>query len=188
MWKSLLPLLALGLLQVQPQVGQAGKDVVYVPTMPALVDKMLDLAHVTAQDYVIDLGSGDGRTVIAAARRGARALGIEYEADLVALSTRNAAAAGVAASATFVKQDFFETDLSKATVVTMFLLPELNLRLRPKLLTLPAGTRIVSNTFAMGDWNPDETAPIRSWAARSKRATRADWWSTAASARIGSRS
>jgi SAM-dependent methyltransferase len=153
-------LLALGLLQVQPQVGQAGKDVVYVPTMPALVDKMLDLAHVTAQDYVIDLGSGDGRTVIAAARRGARALGIEYEADLVALSTRNAAAAGVAASATFVKQDFFETDLSKATVVTMFLLPELNLRLRPKLLTLPAGTRIVSNTFAMGDWNPDETAKV----------------------------
>ena len=153
-------MLALGLLQVQPQIGQPGKDVVYLPTVPSLVDKMLDLAHVTAQDYVIDLGSGDGRTVIAAAKRGARALGIEYDADLVALSTKNAAAEGVAASATFVQQDFLEADLAKATVVTMFLLPELNLRLRPKLLALPPGTRIVSNTFAMGDWNPDDTAKV----------------------------
>jgi SAM-dependent methyltransferase len=160
MWKSLLPLLALSLMQVQPQVGQPGKDVVYLPTMPALVDKMLDLAHVTAQDYVIDLGSGDGRTVIAAAKRGARGLGIEFDDNLVALSTKNAAAEGVGASATFVKEDLFEADLTKATVVTMFLLPEINLRLRPKLLTLSPGTRIVSNTFAMGDWNPDETAQV----------------------------
>jgi SAM-dependent methyltransferase len=159
-------LLALGLLplqqvqQVQPEIGQPGKDVVYVPTVPALVDKMLDLAHVTAQDYVIDLGSGDGRTVIAAAKRGARALGVEYNADLVALSTKNAVNAGVADRATFVKQDLFETNLADATVVTMFLLPEINLRLRPKILTLPPGTRVVSNSFPMGDWNPDDMATV----------------------------
>ena len=160
MWKSLLPLLALILLQVQPEIGQPGKDVVYLPTLPALVDKMLDMAHVTAQDYVIDLGSGDGRTVIAAARRGARALGVEFNADLVALSTRNAASEGVAARATFVKQDFYETDFANATVITMFLLPEVNLKLRPKFLAMPPGTRIVSNSFPMGDWNPDETARV----------------------------
>src|SRR5262249_3804875 len=160
MWKSLLPLLALGVLQAQPEIGQPGKDVVYVPTAPALVDKMLDLAHVTAQDYVIDLGSGDGRTVIAAANRGARALGVAYNADLVALSPRNAATAGVAARATFVKQDLFETSFAGATVITMFLLPEINLRLRPKILTLPPGTRIVSNTFPMGDWMPDDSVKI----------------------------
>jgi hypothetical protein len=160
MGKSLLPLLALGLLQVQPQIGQPGKDVVYLPTVPSLVDKMLDLAHVTAQDYVIDLGSGDGRTVIAAAKRGARALGIEFDANLVALSSTNAAAAGVGNSATFVKEDLFEADLTRATVITMFLLPEVNLRLRPRLLTLPPGTRIVSNTYAMGDWNPDDMVTV----------------------------
>ena len=153
-------MLALGLLQAQPEIGQPGKDVVYVPTAPALVDKMLDLAHVTAQDYVIDLGSGDGRTVIAAARRGARALGVEYNADLVALSTKNAETAGVADRATFVKQDLFETSFTGATVITMFLLPEINLRLRPKILTLPPGTRIVSNTFPMGDWTPDDSVKI----------------------------
>jgi len=153
-------LLALVLLQAQPQIGQPGKDVVWVPTVPALVEKMLDMAHVAAQDVVIDLGSGDGRTVIAAAKRGARALGIEYNADMVDLSTRNAATEGVSARATFVKDDLYETDLSKATVITMFLLPDINLRLRPKILDLAPGTRIVSNTFTMGDWTPDETAKI----------------------------
>src|SRR6266542_1568548 len=110
----------------EPTVGQAGKDVVWVPTPEALVEKMLDMAHVTAKDYVIDLGSGDGRTVIAAAKRGARALGIEYNPDMVELSKRNAAAAGVIDKASFVKADIFESDFSKATVITMFLLPSLN--------------------------------------------------------------
>ena len=160
MCKSLLPLLALLLLQVQPQIGQPGKDVVWVPTLPVLVEKMLDMAHVAPQDIVIDLGSGDGRTVIAAAKRGARALGIEYNPDMVELSTRNAATEGVAARATFMRADLFETDLSKATVITMFLLPDINLRLRPKILELAPGTRVVSNTFTMGDWMPDETAKI----------------------------
>ena len=144
----------------EPSVGQAGKDVVWVPTSDALVDKMLDMAQVTGNDYVIDLGSGDGRTVIAAAKRGATAHGIEYNPDMVELSKKRAAAAGVSAKATFEKADIFESDFSKATVITMFLLPELNLRLRPKLLDLKPGTRIVSNSFTMDDWQPDERATI----------------------------
>jgi precorrin-6B methylase 2 len=144
----------------QPQVGQPGKDVVWVPTSQALVEKMLDMANVTSQDYVIDLGSGDGRTVIAAARRGARALGIEYNPDMVELSRSNAAAEGVSSRATFVKADLFESDLSQATVITMFLLPAINLKLRPALLDLKPGTRIVSNTFTMEEWAPDETATV----------------------------
>jgi SAM-dependent methyltransferase len=139
----------------EPEVGQPGKDVVWVPTPQAVVDKMLDLARVTAKDYLIDLGSGDGRTVITAAKRGAHALGVEYNPDMVALSKRNAEAAGVSDRAQFVQADLFETDLSKATVITMFLLPDINLKLRPKLLGLKPGTRIVSNTFTMGDWQPD---------------------------------
>src|SRR4029453_10518927 len=110
----------------EPKVGQAGKDVVWVPTSQALVDKMLDMAKVTPQDFVIDLGSGDGRTVITAAKRGARALGIEYNPDMVALAERNATTAGVAGKATFTKADLFETDFSQANVVTMFLLPDIN--------------------------------------------------------------
>ena len=146
----------------EPSVGQAGKDVVWVPTPDALVEKMLDLAHVTPKDYVIDLGSGDGRTVIAAAKRGARALGIEYNPDMVELSKRNAAAAGVSDKASFVKADIFESDFSKATVITMFLLPSLNLQLRPKLLDLAPGTRLVSNSFTMEAWQDDDTATINS--------------------------
>ena len=142
----------------EPAVGQEGKDVVWVPTSQALVDKMLDMAKVTAQDYVIDLGSGDGRTVITAAKRGARALGIEYNPEMVELSKRNAEREGVAARATFVKADLFESDFSRATVITMFLLPEINLKLRPKILGLKPGTRVVSNTFTMGEWKADETA------------------------------
>jgi hypothetical protein len=141
----------------EPQSGQPGKDVVWVPTPQPLVDKMLDLANVTAQDYVIDLGSGDGRTVITAAKRGATAQGIEYNPDMVALSQRNATAQGVASKATFAKADLFETDFSKATVITMFLLPSINMQLRPKLLAMKPGTRIVSNAFDMEDWQPDET-------------------------------
>jgi hypothetical protein len=142
----------------QPKVGQQGKDVVWVPSPDALVNRMLDLAQVTPADYVIDLGSGDGRTVIAAAKRGAKALGIEYEQGLVELATRNATEAGVNDRASFMKADLFETDFSQATVLTMFLLPEINLRLRPKILDLRPGTRVVSNTFTMGDWVPDESA------------------------------
>jgi hypothetical protein len=140
----------------EPQVGQPGKDVVWVPTPQALVDKMLDMAAVTPQDYVMDLGSGDGRTVITAAKRGVQALGIEYNPDMVDLSVRNAAAAGVSDRAKFMKADLFQTDFSKATVITMFLLPAINLQLRPKILDMKPGTRVVSNTFTMDDWEPDE--------------------------------
>ena len=144
----------------EPKVGQAGKDVVWVPTSQLLVDKMLDMAKVTSQDYVIDLGSGDGRTVVTAAKRGARALGIEYNPEMVELSRRNATAAGVGDKATFVKADLFESDFSQATVITMFLLPQINLRLRPKILDLKPGTRIVSNTFTMEEWMPDQTETV----------------------------
>jgi precorrin-6B methylase 2 len=145
----------------EPQVGQPGKDVVWVPTSATLVEKMLDLAKVTQQDYVIDLGSGDGRTVIAAAKRGAHALGIEFNPDLVALSKRNAAKAGAGERVAFVREDFFQTDLSRATVITMFLLPDINLKLRPKLLDLRPGTRVVSNSFTMEEWQADETATVQ---------------------------
>ena len=146
--------------EFKPQVGQEGKDVVWVPTPQALVDKMLDLAKVTPQDYVIDLGSGDGRTVITAAKRGAKALGIEYNPDMVELSKRNAAKEGVTDKAQFMKADLFETDFSKATVITMFLLPEINMKLRPKILDMKPGTRVVSNSFTMGEWEDDETANV----------------------------
>ena len=139
----------------EPVSGQAGKDVVWVPTPQATVDKMLDLARVTAADYVIDLGSGNGITVITAAKRGATAYGIEFNPEMVALSQRLAKEAGVSARATFARADLFEADLSKATVITLFLLPEINEKLRPKLLDLKPGTRVASNTFDMGDWQPD---------------------------------
>jgi hypothetical protein len=145
----------------EPSVGQPGKDVVWVPTDQRLVDTMLDMAKVTPQDYLMDLGSGDGRTVITAAKRGLRAQGIEYNPDMVELSKRNATAAGVTDRATFVRADIFETDFSKATVLTLFLLPQLNERLRPTILNMKPGTRVVSNTFDMGDWEPErrETIP-----------------------------
>jgi len=146
--------------QFQPEVGQPGKDVVWVPTPQALVDKMLDMAKVTPQDYVMDLGSGDGRTVITAAKRGARAMGIEYNPDMVALSIANAAKEGLGDKAKFMKADLFETDFSQATVITMFLLPEINLKLRPKILDMKPGTRVVSNSFRMEDWEPDETFTV----------------------------
>jgi len=146
--------------EYQPEVGQEGKDVVWVPTPQVLVDKMLDMAKVTSKDYVIDLGSGDGRTVITAAKRGAKALGIEYNPEMVELSKRNAAKEGVTDKATFMKADLFESDFSHATVITMFLLPSINMKLRPKILDLKPGTRIVANSFDMEDWKPDETAKV----------------------------
>jgi len=143
-----------------PQSGQPGKDVVWVPSPSEMVEMLLDMAAVTPQDFVIDLGSGDGRTVIAAAKRGARAHGIEYDAALVALSKRNAAKEGVRDRATFEKGDVFESDFARATVIALFLTPEMNIRLRPKLLDLTPGTRIVANTFGIGDWNADRISTI----------------------------
>src|SRR5215204_1698158 len=144
----------------EPYSGQPGKDVVWVPTPQPLVEKMLDMAKLTPQDFHMDLGSGDGRTVITAAKRGARSMGIEYNPDMVDLSKKNAAAAGVGDKATFMKADLFETDLSKAQVITMFLLPSINMKLRPTILNLKPGTRIVSNTFTMEDWEADETQSV----------------------------
>jgi precorrin-6B methylase 2 len=144
----------------EPTPGQAGKDVVWVPTPQELVEKMLDMAQVTPQDYLIDLGSGDGRTVITAAKRGLRAHGIEYNPDMVALAQRNAAGAGVTDKATFARADLFESDFSKAQVVTMFLLPSINIKLRPTILNMRPGTRVVSNTFTMEDWPADQVETI----------------------------
>ena len=142
----------------EPTVSQAGKDVVWVPTPQPTVDNMLALSKLTPQDYLIDLGSGDGITVISAAKKGARAHGVEFNPDMVALSQRKAKEAGVSDKATFAQGDLFEADLSKATVITLFLLPNINLKLRPSLLELKPGTRIVSNTFDMGDWQYDAEA------------------------------
>ena len=151
----------------QPKVGQPGKDVVWVPTPAEMVDRMLDLAGVTPKDVVMDLGSGDGRNVIAAAKRGARAVGVEYNSDLVELSKKNAAAAGVADKATFLQGDMYEADFSQASVLALFLLPE-NLRiLLPKILELKPGTRVVANTFGFSGWTPEATTRMeegcRSW-------------------------
>jgi SAM-dependent methyltransferase len=144
-----------------PQVGQAGKDVIWVPTPEDLVERMLRMAQTTPNDFVIDLGSGDGRIAIAAAKKfNARSMGIEYNPDMVELSTRNAAKEGVAGKVRFAKADIFESDFSQATVITMYLLPGLNLKLRPKLLDMKPGTRIVSHQFNMDDWQPDEVTNI----------------------------
>ncbi len=140
-----------------PQVGQAGKDVVWVPTPDYLVDRMLRMAQVTPEDFVMDLGAGDGKIVIAAAKNfKARAKGIEFNPDMVELGQRNARSAGVGERATIEQGDIFKTDLSAATVITMYLLPVLNMQLRPSLLKLKPGTRLVTHEFNMGEWDPDE--------------------------------
>ena len=144
----------------KPTVGQAGKDVVWVPTPAALVEKMLDMAKVTPQDHVMDLGSGDGRNIIAAAKRGATAVGVEYNPDMVELSKREAAAQGVAGKASFIQGDMYEADISKATVLALFLLPHNLTKLTPKFLALKPGTRIVGNTFAPEGWEADESETI----------------------------
>ena len=145
----------------EPQVGQAGKDVIWVPTPEDLVERMLRMAQTTSNDFVVDLGSGDGRTVIAAAKKfGARSMGVEFNADMVDLSNRSAAREGVTAKAKFIRGDIFETDFSQATVVTMYLLPGLNLKLRPRILDMKPGTRVVSHQFNMDDWQPDETTNL----------------------------
>jgi len=152
----------------KPRMGQPGKDVVWIPSPPDVVEMMLNLAEITAKDFVIDLGSGDGRNVIAAAKRGARALGVEYNPDLVELSRRNAAEAGVADRATFVHGDMFAADISKATALILFLIPSNLSKLAPKFFALQPGTRIVSNTYEIGGgWEPDElgrvATPCLSW-------------------------
>jgi hypothetical protein len=151
----------------QPAAGLPGKDVVWVPTPPEVVEKMLDMAEVTANDFVMDLGSGDGRNVIAAARRGARALGVEYNPDLVDLSRRLAQDAGVAGKATFVQGDMYKADVSRATVLALFLKPENLDQMRDTFLAMKPGTRIVLNTFPITDWDPDVTEtmgpPCRIW-------------------------
>jgi SAM-dependent methyltransferase len=141
----------------EPIEGQPGKDVVWVPTPPVLVEKMLDMARVTPGDYVMDLGSGDGRNIIAAAKRGARALGVEYNPDMVELSRRIAAKEGVADKAQFVQGDMYEADISQATVMALFLLTENLNKLLPKFLDLKPGSRIVVNGFEIDDWKADET-------------------------------
>ena len=143
-----------------PSVGQEGKDVIWVPTPQALVERMLDMAKLTTADVHYDLGSGDGRTVITAAKRGVQAVGVEYNPDMVALSERAAAKEGVSGKAKFIRGDIFETDFSHATVVTLYLLPSLNLKLRPTILKMKPGTRVVSHAFSMDDWQPDQTENV----------------------------
>ena len=145
----------------EPQVGQAGKDVVWVPTPQVLVEKMLDMAKVTPQDFVMDLGSGDGRTVITAAKRGATAAGHRIQpATWWSCRRRTPRPPASTAKATFTKADLFETDFSKAQVITMFLLPSINMKLRPKILDLKPGTRIVTNSFTMEDWQADQSETV----------------------------
>ena len=141
----------------RPHSGQEGKDVIWVPTPQALVERMLDMAKLTPKDIHYALGSGDGRTVIAAAKRGARATGVEFNPEMVALSERAAAREGVAGKARFINGDIFQVDFTDATVVTLYLLPSLNVKLRPTLLRMKPGTRVVSHAFSMDDWRPDQT-------------------------------
>jgi hypothetical protein len=151
--------------QFQPQVGQAGKDVIWVPTPDEVVDRMLTMAQVTPQDFVMDLGAGDGKIAIAAAKKfGARAVGIEYNPDMVKHANANATAAGVAGNGpgkALIRQgDIFQTDFSQATVITLYLLPALNMKLRPQLLAMRPGTRVVSHSFTMEDWEADEISTL----------------------------
>lgn len=152
-----------------PEEGMDGKNVPWITTPQALVDKMLEMAGLSPEDLLIDLGSGDGRLVISAAKLGAKAIGVEYNPDLVKFSRQNAVREGVARKVQFVEGDIFEYDFSKATVISMFLLPEINMKLRPKLLNMKAGTRIVSNTFTMQEWEYDDMV----------RTAAADRWNTA---------
>lgn len=145
----------------EPTVGQAGKDVVWVPTPPELVEKMMDMAQVGPNDIVMDLGSGDGRNIIAAAKRGATAIGVEYNPDMVELSNRLAKEAGVAGKATFVQGDMFAADISKATVMALFLLPDNLRRLTDKFYNMKPGSRLVLNTFAIPEWEADVTETIQ---------------------------
>jgi len=151
--------------QFQPQVGQSGKDVIWVPTPDDVVERMLTMAQVTPNDYVWDLGAGDGKIAIMAAKKfGARATGIEYNPDMVKHANANAQAAGVAGTGKGQAQirhgDIFATDFSQATVITLYLLPALNMKLRPTILSMRPGTRVVSHSFSMEDWEADEISTL----------------------------
>jgi hypothetical protein len=147
--------------EFKPYVGQQGKDVVWVPTPDEVVDRMLTMAQTKPEDYVIDLGAGDGKIAIAAAKKfGARSMGVEYNPDMVAYAQKNLQAAGVAGKAQIVHGDIFATDFTQATVLTMYLLPSLNMKLRPQILALRPGTRIVTHAFNMEDWEPDESSDV----------------------------
>lgn len=143
----------------EPHIGQAGKDVIWVPTPDEVVERMLRMAQTTKDDLVYDLGAGDGKIAIAAAKKfGARSVGIEYNPDMAKHAQSNAEKAGVAGRARIQQGDIFATDFTQATVVTMYLLPALNLKLRPTILAMKPGTRVVSHSFTMDDWEPDETS------------------------------
>ena len=144
----------------KPQVGQSGKDVVWVPTPDEIVQRMLRMARVTPQDTVYDLGAGDGKIAIAAGKLGATAVGIEYNPDMAKLAQCYVQAENLTGKTRIIQGDVFKEDFSKASVVTMYLLPELNLRLRPTILNMKPGTRVTSHQFTMGDWEPDETAEV----------------------------
>ena len=145
----------------EPVIGMPGKDVVWVPTPPPVVEYMLDMAKVTPQDFVIDLGSGDGRIVIAAAKRGAKGFGVDLNKDLVQLSNEEATRLGFGERVQFLVRDMFETDLAPASVLTTYLLPHLNVRVRPQLLRqMKAGSRVVAYSFHMGEWQPDRVAQV----------------------------
>ena len=145
----------------EPQVGQAGKDVIWVPTPDEVVERMLRMAQLTPNDYVIDLGAGDGKIAIAAAKNfGARSMGIEYDPEMAKHAQGNVQKAGVAGRARIVQGDIFVTDFTQATVITMYLLPALNLKLRPQILAMRPGTRVVSHSFTMDDWEADETSSM----------------------------
>ena len=161
--KTLSFTLALLLVSLSSAIGQEGKgDVVYVPTPQEVVEEMLRLANVGPKDYLIDLGSGDGRIVITAAKKfGARGLGVDLDTALLKVARENAKKEGVADRVRFVEQNLFETDLSKATVISTYLLPEMNLKLRPKIFSLNAGTRVVMHDYHMDDWSPDEQRDIK---------------------------
>lgn len=149
--------------QYQPRLGQEGKDVIWMPTGNDLVNLMLKTAKVGPSDLVYDLGAGDGKIAIAAAKNfGARAVGIEFNPEMAALAQRNAKRAGVGDRVTIINGDIFKEDFSKATVVTLYLLPDLNLRLRPTILKMKPGTRVVSHAFTMGDWEPDQELDVGS--------------------------
>jgi hypothetical protein len=142
----------------KPQVGQSGKDVVWVPTPDELVQRMLRMAKVTPQDLVYDLGAGDGKIAIAAGKLGANSVGIEYNPDMAKLANCLVTADGVASKTKIIQGDIFKEDFSKATVITMYLLPELNLCVRHRILAMKPGTRVTSHQFTMGDWEADETS------------------------------
>jgi len=150
--------------EYKPQVGQEGKDVIWVPTPEGLIDKMLEAAKVSDKDTLFDLGAGDGIIAITAARKyGAKSVGIEYNPEMAQFARRKVAEAGMTDKVKIITGDIFQEDFSAATVVTLYLMPHLNLKLRPILLKMKPGTRVVSNTFTMGEWEPDETVFDQHW-------------------------